>query len=195
MLTYSDTKFISFKHPLKIAAFCIVAYSGGLKAETVTSMETPAIAGYGKIHAVNEKKSPYAVSPQAISKFVFPIAQATRNPETVDPELEKVARAINLMVADGIPTDHMNIVVLIGGSAADMVTNNLRYRTVFGIENPNADLLNKLHKVGVSIVVSDQALAAKNIDSRDLVDFVSTTLSSFTAITSLVQAGYTLASL
>ena len=195
MLNVFGEKSVVFGRSIKIFALLAATYSGWAKADVTTETEAPAIPGYGKIHAVNEKKSPYVVSPQAISKFVFQISQATPNPKAVHPQLEKVARAINLMVADGVPTDHMNIVVLIGGPAADAAMNNVHYRTVFGIENPNADLLNKLHKVGVSIVVSDQALAAKNVDSRVLVDFASTALSSFTAITSLVQAGYNVASL
>lgn len=184
-----------FRRLLMACAFLASIFSTCVKADSEEVEVTPAIAGYGKIHAVNEKKSPYVASPQSISKFVFQVTQATPNPEAVHPQLEKVARAINLMVADGVPTDRMNIVVLIGGSAADVAMNNNHYRTVFGIENPNVDLLNKLHKVGVSIVVSDQALAAKNVNSRVLVDFASTALSSFTAITSLVQAGYNVASL
>lgn len=195
MLKLFGKKSVCFRQCINIFAFFAATYSICVKADMAAVAETPAVPGYGKIHAVNEKKSPYAESPQAISKFIFKVNQASPNPESVHPELEKVARAINLMVADGVPIDHMNIVVIIGGYAADVAMNNNYYHTNFGIENPNADLLNKLHKVRVSIVVSDQALEAKKIDPKGLVDFASTALSSFTAITSLVQAGYNVASL
>lgn len=191
----ADESSFCFRCSIKVVALCAVAFASVVRAETVVSTETPAIEGYGKIHVFNDKKSPYAASPKAISKFVFAVSKAAKDPKSVDPELEKIARAINLMVADGVPTDHLDIVVLVGGEAAEIAMNNPHYRAAFGTENPNSDLLSKLHKVGVSIVVSDQALAAKSLDSNSLVDFASMTLSSFTAMNSLVQAGYTLAAL
>lgn len=176
-------------------AFSFVALSSGAIADVGDATATPAISGYGKIHAVTDKKSLYAVSPHAVSKLAFQVSEDSPKPALINPALEKIARAINLMVANGVPIDHLNVVVLIGGSAADAALDNAAYRKNFGIDNPNADLLRKLHAAGVSIVVSDQALAAKNLDSTVLMNVASTTMSSFTAMTSLEQAGYRLASM
>lgn len=188
--------FISGGLSIGAVTFAVLAFSAcAIAAGGAEETSNPAISGYGGIHAVNEKKTSYKLSPHAVSKLIFQVYRTAHEPSEVNPDLEKVARAINLMVADGVPIDHINAVVLIGGSAADVALDSAAYRKNFGVDNPNLDLLKKLNAVGVAIVVSDQALATRNLNASALVNVASTALSSFTTITSLEQAGYSLAAL
>jgi intracellular sulfur oxidation DsrE/DsrF family protein len=174
-------------------------------AETPSSWQTPAISGYGKIYVAGEKNSAYAESAQTLPKSAFHIdGEVTppkrvafqidgdvTAPKNVNASLEKVARSINLYVADGVPLDHLNCVVMLGRSSAALALNDRRYRERYGVANPNLDLLNKLRAAGVQVVVSEQALADQHWDKNDLTQNAALALSSLTAVSSLAQNGYT----
>lgn len=178
-------------------------------AETSNAWQTPAISGYGKIYVAGEKNPVYAVSAQTTpksafhvdgevtppKKIIFQIDGEMVAPQNIQPSLERVARAVNLYVADGVPLDHLNCVVMLGGSSAALALNDQRYREHFGTANPNLDLLNKLQAAGIRVVVSEQALADKHWNKSDLTQNTALALSSLTAVSALTQNGYTLTEL
>ena len=159
-------------------------------AETADAWQTPAIAGYGKIHALGEHDKTYMPSPHTDAKLLFEITDAIAAPQQVHAALDRVARSINLYVADGVPLDHINCVLMLGRDAVAVALDDQRYRARFGVANPNLDLLHKLSAAGVKIVVSEQALADQQWNEHDLAPQATVALSSLTAVAAMKQNGY-----
>ena len=159
-------------------------------ASTTDIWQTPAVHGYGKIHPILEKKSDYAPSVHEISKVVFSIKQASEKPSEINSQLDCVARAINLYVADGVPLDHMSVVAIVSGAATTAMLDNTHYHERFGVDNPNLPLITALRAAGVDVVVSAQSVAKNELNSQWIVNGVKVALSSITAVTALEQKGY-----
>lgn len=152
--------------------------------------QTPAIEGYGKIH--NRPDS--AFRPQSGEQYnvVFQVQDGHEPKKTVNAELEKVARTVNLYVASGVPLESLKFVVAIAGSATPVVLNNQRYREEFGVDNPNLPLITRLRQAGVVVSVCDQAVAGHRYGFDWVDKNVTHALSNLTTITTLEKKGYTL---
>lgn len=74
-----------------------------------------------------------------------------------------LARAVNVMVASGVPLSQLHYVALIHEKAAFVVLRNPYYHLLKGADNPNLVLLRELRKAGVRLLVCGQALAAMQV--------------------------------
>ncbi len=118
---------------------------------------TPAVPGYGAIHLwPHEASRPEA---HAVYKAVFYIPQRIAHAAKTDPELERVARMLNIFVAEGVPLTHLRFVVVFDGGAIPAVLRSAVYRKRFHGPNPNAKLLGMLARDGVVLRVCGVALA------------------------------------
>lgn len=152
--------------------------------------QTPAIAGYGKIH--NRPESAFRPHNGEQYNVVFQVQEGHEPKKSVNAELEKVARTVNLYVASGVPLESLKFVVAIAGSATPVVLNNQRYREEFGVDNPNLPLIARLRQAGVIISVCDQAVAGHRYGFDWVDKNVTHALSNLTTITTLEKKGYTL---
>ena len=62
----------------------------------------------------------------------------------------------------------------------------------YGSDNPNLDLLMKLHEVGVAFYACGQSMGFSGISKSDLAPPVKVALSAMTMMTVLQSAGYAL---
>lgn len=178
----------SFTH-IAVFASVLLQATIALGADTGSRI-SPAIHGHGGVYAPTDKDPAYAVSPHQPLKTVFDLSGDMQSPKVVDPALEKIARSINLYVADGVPLDHLNCAIVIGRGSAAVALDDQHYRNRFGVANPNIELLSKLHAAGVQVVASEQALADQGFGKNDLAPNIKVALSSVTALSALTQSGY-----
>lgn len=151
---------------------------------------TPAIAGFGRIHEL--PTAAYRPDAAKTYRVVFALTRGAKEPGEVNPALDRVARAVNLYVASGVPLAHLKFVAVAYGEATPLALDDAHYRAKFGTANPNLPLIALLRKAGVDVAVCGQAVAEHHFDYEWVDKSVTIALSALTTVTSLEHAGYVL---
>lgn len=106
----------------------------------------------------------------------------------VNRRLETAARFLNMHAAAGVPSENLNVAIVVHGAAVKDLTHSAAY----GGENANAGLIKALQENGVSVYVCGQSAAFRGVKAADLLPGVEMKLSAMTAHAQLQQQGYTL---
>ena len=149
---------------------------------------TPAIHGFGRIHFVPQ--AAYMPDPHQSYKIVFGLTNASKAPGDLNPSLERVARAVNLYAAVGVPLSHLKFVAVAYAGATELALNDAAYQKAYGVSNPNLALIASLRKAGVDVAVCAQAVAEHKIAYEWIDSSVTVALSALTTITTLEHQGY-----
>lgn len=152
--------------------------------------ETPAITAAGRIHQM--PRATYRPNRRRVHKVVFAVTQASREPERASPGLVRVARAVNLYAAGGVPQRRLRLIAIIYGPATAAVLEDARYRKQFGSVNPNLPVIRALRNQGVTIAVCGQAIAGAGYTPDWVSKDAELVFSGITAIDELQQQGYVL---
>ena len=80
-------------------------------------------------------------------------------PGKINPTLDRMARFINLLGADGVHLAAGDLVAIVHGPATALVMDDASYRAKFGVANPNLELIEHLRQNGAEVRVCSQALA------------------------------------
>ncbi len=149
----------------------------------------PAIEGYGPTYPISGRD--VALPEDFIYKAIF---DSSENPDEtlLNTGLVSVARYLNMHARNGVPLDNMHIAVVAHGPALKTLLSNVAYRARYGIDNPNRELLQKLHVAGVSFYVCGQSMAFGGVAKEELVDSANVALSAMTMLTVLQSDGYAL---
>jgi intracellular sulfur oxidation DsrE/DsrF family protein len=152
--------------------------------------QTPTIAGAGRFHPM--PNAAYQPDPEATYKVVFSLSHAGAKPGELSPSLDNVARAVNLYVNAGVPLAHLKFVAIAAGKATPIVLNDVQYRKLYGVANPNLALIAQLRKAGVDVAVCAQAMAEHGFRYGWVDAHVTVALSGLTTVIDLQQEGYAL---
>ena len=171
-------------------AFCLPPLAAHAAATDSTFWQTPTIHGAGKIHPM--PKAAYQPDPHATYKVVFSMSHFGAKPTEVSSSLEHVARAVNLYVNAGVPLAHLKFVAIAAGPATPIVLNDVQYRKIYGVANPNLPVIAQLHKAGIDVAVCAQAMAEHHFDYGWQNSDVTLALSGLTTVIDLQQQGYAL---
>jgi intracellular sulfur oxidation DsrE/DsrF family protein len=176
---------------VKMLAVLAIAASGIAAADQPPGFwTTPAIEGFGKIHALPQ--AAYRPDAGHTYRVVFAMTMGPKAPSDINPALERVARAVNLYASAGVPLDHLKFVAVASGQATALALNNAQYKAAFGVDNPNLPVVARLRKAGVDIAVCGQAVAEHDYQYEWVDSTVTLSLSAITTITTLEQSGYSL---
>lgn len=170
---------------LTLSLFAGVAAAGDEPAGFWT---TPAIEGFGQIHAL--PKAAYQPEPAKTYKIIFGMTAGSKEPGQVNPAIERVARTVNLYASAGVPLSHLKFVAVAYGPATSVALNDEQYKSAYGVANPNLPVIAKLRKAGVDVAVCGQAVAEHNYKYEWVDPSVTLALSAITTITTLEHAGY-----
>ncbi|MDT7951419.1 MAG: DsrE family protein [Acetobacteraceae bacterium] len=151
----------------------------------------PVIDGYGAIAPVPEAKE----RPDRSLRYrvLFSVTKAAASPDQVNPTLEKVARFVNLLGADGVRPAAGEVAVVIHGPATVLVMHDPAYgeRTKVA-RNPNLPLVKALRAAGVSVRVCSQALIGNTIDPAVVSKDIEIDVSALTTMATLQLRGWAL---
>ncbi|MFD1034056.1 DsrE family protein [Sphingomonas hankookensis] len=119
-------------------------------------------------------------------RVLFSVAKAATLLDQVNPNLEKVARFVNLLGADGVRPAAGDVAVLIHGPATTLVMNDAAYgeRTKIS-RNPNLPLVAALRTAGISVRVCSQALVGNEIDPAVVDNGIEIDVSALTTMATL----------
>ncbi|EIL96903.1 sulfur reduction protein DsrE [Rhodanobacter thiooxydans] len=186
---------------LALLGLLALSLSFGAAAGTATSAtadnanaagwHTGVITSGGEIHPV-PKGSSFMPDPKATYKVVFAMTRGSDDPSKVSPAVERVARAVNLFTAAGVPLKNLHFVAIAYGAATPAMLDDKHYEDAFLVHNPNLPIIHELRKAGVDIVVCGQAVAEYKYQFEWIDHDVPVALSGVTTITELQLKGYAL---
>jgi intracellular sulfur oxidation DsrE/DsrF family protein len=150
----------------------------------------PVIEGYGPTYPINDRDVP--LDDDFIYRAVFDIARYGDDPAKLNPRLVSVARYLNMHARNGVPVGNMQLAVVVHGAAVRNILGHAAYRSRFQADNPNLELVEKLHAAGVRFYVCGQSLAFGKVAKSELASPVEVALSAMTMLTVLQSEGYAL---
>jgi intracellular sulfur oxidation DsrE/DsrF family protein len=171
-----------------LLAFSIVSLPFSLPAAERST--GPVIDGYGAAFVVEDRDVPLVKN--HIYRVVYEITAYEGAPDSVNRELDMVARFLNMHGKNGVPTQNMQLAVVIHGAALVNVLSNDSYNKRFQKDNPNLDLVQKLSAAGVKFYACGQSMGSRGFAKSELASGVQLALSAMTMVHQLQADGYTL---
>ena len=151
----------------------------------------PAVPGFGATHTA--PRAAERPSKSVRYKVLFSVTQGNDDTTKPNASLDKVARFMNLLAADGVRPVRGDVVAVMHGKATPIVMDDTAYRARnSGAANPNLELIDQLKKAGVSVRVCSQALHAASIAPEDVDKRVEIDVAALTTIANLQLRGYAL---
>jgi intracellular sulfur oxidation DsrE/DsrF family protein len=150
----------------------------------------PAIPGFGPVYSVDEPT--FTTDIDAQYRIVFEVAQGAESPDQLNSRIETLARFLNMHAQVGVPRENMKLALVLHGTAGKDALGHDGYRRRYGIDNPNAALLDALGDFGVRVILCGQTQMHRGLERAELVPSVEVALSAMTAIASLASEGYQL---
>lgn len=162
----------------------------GLSVQADEPTLGPVIEGYGPTFPIDDRDVP--LEEEAVYRAVFDVAAYSDDLGSLSSRLNSVARFLNMHGRNGTPVDNMQLAVVIHGAAVKNVLHHDAYRGRYKMDNPNLELVGRLHDAGVRFYVCGQSLTFGGVDKSELVDQVQVALSAMTMLTVLQNDGYAL---
>lgn len=150
----------------------------------------PAVEGYGPTYPVENRD--IALESGTVYKAVFDVLSYTDDVSKQSTRLVSVARFLNMHARNGTPIENMQLAVVIHGAAVKTAMTHAAYRERHGIDNPNLELLERLHAAGVKFYICGQSLAFGRVEKSEVAEPVQVALSAMTMLTVLQNDGYAL---
>jgi len=89
-------------------------------------------------------------------KVVFDVGRSFKDSTKVNPLINTAARYLNMHADAGVSKDKLSVAIVIHGAAANDILNDEKYKSRYGIENPNMKLITDLHNHGVKVILCGQ---------------------------------------
>lgn len=172
-------------------SLCVITTAAAMATGAQAAGSGPAVPGYGSTHT-----APAAAEHPVRSlryRVLFNITQGSDDPGKPNVGLDKVARFMNLLAADGVRPQPGDVVAVIHGKATPVVLSPAASRARGdAVANPNLELIDLLRKAGVSVRVCSQALAAASIAPEAVDKRVQIDVAALTTMANLQLRGYAL---
>lgn len=148
----------------------------------------PVIKDFGPVFSV---KHHAAIPADVLLKAVFNEHTAPE-PGIINPQIEKVARYLNMHAQAGIDVKRMRLAMVLHGAATRYALSDAAYQQHFKVADKTNRLLDELIKAGVKVYVCGQSYNAHGYSEQELRPGVHEALSAMTELTVLQQEGYAL---
>jgi len=135
--------------------------------------------------------APLAPDPNTEYKVVFDLVMSDEDLDDPHPMLAPIAIYLNTLGNFGVPADNRKIsVVLHQGSGLIGLKNEAFKARHDGKDNPNIELIQKLHAAGVTFHQCGQGVLAREIDPDELMDEIQVDYWALTTLIELGRQGY-----
>lgn len=145
------------------------------------------IKDYGTINDLEKVVDP---DPGLVYKIVIDLKAQSPDPARINPGLNNIARMLNLYAAGDIQPKQLKVVAAIHGNATFTVLNNKGYKSKYGVDNPNLELISQLKSAGVDLYICGQSLVARNGGFDNVNPDITIALSMLTVVTERQMKGY-----
>ena len=168
--------------------------SSALGAQALGPSRTgPVIAEFGPVYTVEDPD--FVTDTEAVYRIVFEVQDGSEDPGALNRRIESLARFLNMHAQAGVPRENMKLALVLHGTAGKDALSHRGYHARFGVDNPNAPLLEALSEYGVRIILCGQTQMHRGLERAELAPHVEVALSAMTALVSLTSEGYRLLAL
>jgi intracellular sulfur oxidation DsrE/DsrF family protein len=150
----------------------------------------PAIEGYGPTYPIDDRDVP--LEEGVVYRAVFDAASYSDDLGSLNSRLVSVARFLNMHVRNDTPIENMDLAVVLHGAAVKNVLSHEAYRSRYDRDNPNLELVARLHDAGVRFYVCGQSMSFGGVEKSELASQAEVALSAMTMLTVLQHDGYAL---
>jgi len=150
----------------------------------------PIIEPFGAVHKVENPD--FKLDVNQTYKVVFDIAKSPDQPGQINPQLNTLARFLNMHAQAGVPTKNLKVACAIHNMASKDALTNEAYRERYGMDNPNLPLLKALEEAGAEIYICGQSIHSRKIDRAELASPIKVALSAMTILISKQNEGFRL---
>lgn len=150
----------------------------------------PIIEDYGEVWAI--ENADYEVEISTRFKVVFDIMNSPKDVTQRNASIETAARFLNMHGQSGVSKENMNIALVVHNKASKDIITNEAYKTRYGVENPNAEMVQQLMDAGVEFIFCGQSSISRSFPIEETISGVQLSLSAMTALIQLQNDGYRL---
>lgn len=148
------------------------------------------LEAYGPVYDIDAPE--FATPVDLHYRVAFDVAASPDDRSALNPALVTPARFLRMHDRAGVPGERLDVVVVVHGGAGKDMLSNEAYRARYGVDNPNAELLQALQRAGARIVLCGQTAAHRDLTRDGLASGVQLALSAMTALITLQAEGYAL---
>lgn len=148
----------------------------------------PVIRDYGPTYSLQDGDVP--LQDDFVYRVVFEATNYPGDTTSLNRELVTVARFLNMHARNGVSTSNLDVAVVMHGQATKTVLVDEAYAKRYESDNPNLDLLTKLHEAGVTFYVCGQSLGSRSFGRDEVASPVNVGLSAMTMLVRLQSEGY-----
>lgn len=123
-------------------------------------------------------------------RLAFEVAAPAPSPDRLNTGFNSVARFLNMHAQAGVPAEGISAAVVVHGAASFELLDDEAYRSRFGTDNPNGELLRELIGSGQRVILCGQSAASRGVPTDQLIPGVEVALSAMTAFLLLQNEGY-----
>jgi len=174
-----------------IISICLLSMTAA--ADDPSSREPnlgPIIEDFGPTFPINDRDTP--LEEGFTYRTVFDASRYSDAPAAVNSTLVSAARFLNMHARNGVPAENMQVAVVVHGEALKVVLADEAYRSRYAMNNPNLELIGRLHDAGVEIYVCGQSMGFRGVAKQELVEPARVALSAMTMLTVLQSKDYAL---
>jgi intracellular sulfur oxidation DsrE/DsrF family protein len=132
-----------------------------------------------------------APDPSTEYKVVFDMVMTDDNLDDPYPMLPLIASYINTLAKFGVPAENRKIAVVLHRGSGLIGLKNEAFKALNdGHDNPNIELIQKLHAAGVSFHQCGQGVLARKIDRADIMEEIQIDYWALTTLIELGRQGY-----
>ncbi len=150
----------------------------------------PIFKNFGNVYKI--KNPDLLLEKNKVYKIIFDVYTDGDILKEINPNINTVARFMNMHAQNGIKLKNMEIVLVLHGDAIKNALNNASFKKKYQLENPNSKLLAALKKADVKTYVCAQSLTYQGFDKKDLSKNVEMSLSALTALVYYQTKGFQL---
>ena len=174
------------KNVLRLVAVATIAFTF---SGTVSAEEEMLVPGYSAGRDL--PGAHLAPDPNTEYKVVFDLVIEDDNLDDPYPFLPAIAMYMNTLDKFGVPAENRKIAaVLHRGSGLIGLTNEAFKERNDGKDNPNIELIQKLHKAGVTFHICGQGVLARELEKEDLLPEIQIDYWALTTLIELGRQGY-----
>ncbi|MBJ88541.1 MAG: hypothetical protein CMO98_01660 [Woeseia sp.] len=135
--------------------------------------------------------APHSPDPNVEYKVVFDAVVTDDDLTDPYPMLRPIAVYLNTLAKFGVPAENRKIsVVLHRGSGLIGLTNEAFKARHDGTDNPNIELIKKLHAAGVTFHLCGQGMLARGLERSDILEEIQVDYWALTTLIELGRQGY-----
>lgn len=150
----------------------------------------PIIKDYGKVWAITSPD--YKIEADAEFKVVFDIMDSPEDTSQRNGSIETAARFLNMHAQSGMSPENMKVALVVHNKASKDIITNEAYQKRYGVDNPNAKMVQQLLDAGVEFIFCGQSSLSRNFPKQETMEGVQLSLSAMTALIQLQNNGYRL---